>query len=152
MRVVLQRTKQSAVSIEGEIVGSISHGFVLLVGITHEDTEEDVHVLVKKITNLRVFEDEEGKMNHSLLDVNGSILSVSQFTLYGNVKKGNRPSFTNAAHPEVAERLYDYFNEQLREQGIHVETGRFGAMMDVRIQNDGPVTILMETEVGKLVS
>lgn len=151
MRVVLQRTKQSAVSIQDEIVGDISHGFVILVGITHEDTEEDVDVLVKKIAHLRVFEDEEGKMNHSLLDVNGSILSVSQFTLYGNVKKGNRPSFTKAAPPATAEPLYDYFNEQLRAQGIRVETGEFGAMMDVRIQNDGPVTILMETKAGKLV-
>lgn len=150
MRVVLQRTNHSSVSVDDQIVGQIDKGFVLLVGITHDDTIKDADILVKKIINLRVFEDEEGKMNHSLIDVNGAVLSISQFTLYGNVKKGNRPSFTNAAKPDQAQKLYDYFNHQLCEQGITVETGIFGAMMDVQIQNDGPVTIILQSEDGKI--
>lgn len=137
MRVVLQRSKQASVKIDGKVSGSIRSGFVLLVGITHDDTEETCAWLADKIANLRVFEDETGKMNRSLLDEGGEILSVSQFTLYGDCSKGRRPNFMNAAKPELAESLYERFNDLLREKGIHVETGVFGAMMDVELVNDG---------------
>ena len=123
---------------------AISRGFVLLVGITHEDTEESAAWLADKIVNLRVFEDEEGKMNRSLIDVDGAILSVSQFTLYGDCNKGRRPNFMGAARPDQAEFIYERFNELLREKGINVETGVFGAMMDVHLVNDGPVTLILE--------
>uniref|UniRef100_UPI002A8091E0 D-aminoacyl-tRNA deacylase n=2 Tax=Bacillaceae TaxID=186817 RepID=UPI002A8091E0 len=112
----------------------------------HEDTQEDVAYLAKKVANLRLWEDEDGKMNHSILEHGGAILSVSQFTLYGDAKKGNRPSFINAARPEAAEPLWEAFNQALREYGLHVETGIFGAMMDVALINDGPVTILLESK------
>lgn len=151
MRAIIQRTKQSSVLVDGNVIGEIDNGFVVLLGITHEDTKADIDVFVRKLVQLRVFEDNEGKMNQSLLQVNGSILSISQFTLYGSVRKGNRPSFTNAAKPSEAEQLYDYFNTCLKEKNIHVETGEFGAMMDVRIQNDGPVTIMMEVVDGKVI-
>ena len=130
------------VTVDSEITGQIEKGFVLLVGFTHDDTEADVEYLAKKIPQLRVFEDEQGKMNVSLLDVGGKILSISQFTLYGDTKKGRRPNFMAAAKPDQANRLYEYFNEVLREQGLTVETGVFGAMMDVELVNDGPVLIL----------
>ncbi len=145
MRVVLQRAKNAQVTVNSEVVGKIKHGFVLLVGVTHSDTEKDAEYLAKKISGLRVFEDEKGKLNLSLKEVDGEILSVSQFTLYGDTRKGRRPNFMEAAKPEQAERLYDYFNEQLRKYGIHVETGRFGAMMDVTFTNDGPVTLILES-------
>ena len=119
---------------------------MVLVGVTHEDTEEDVHYLAEKLAHLRIFEDENGKMNHSLLDVKGSVLSVSQFTLYGDTRKGRRPNFMKAAKPDVANSLYECFNEALREKGIHVETGRFGAMMDVSLTNSGPVTMLIDSK------
>ncbi|HLR64557.1 MAG TPA: D-aminoacyl-tRNA deacylase [Pseudogracilibacillus sp.] len=151
MKAVIQRTKQSHVTVEGKVIGQIDQGFTILLGVTHEDTKEDVDTLVRKIINLRIFEDENGKMNLSLKDINGSVLSVSQFTLYGNVKKGNRPSFAHAAKPDQARDLYDYFNEQLQAAGIEVETGQFGAMMHVAIDNDGPVTIIMETKAGKII-
>ncbi|AKP47935.1 MULTISPECIES: D-aminoacyl-tRNA deacylase [Bacillus] len=146
MRVVLQRSKEASVEVDGKTVGQISSGFVLLVGITHEDTEEDAAYLAEKIAGLRVFEDDKGKMNLSILDVNGEILSISQFTLYGDTRKGRRPNFMNAAKPSHAEPLYDRFNELLREKGVHVETGRFGAMMDVKLVNDGPVTLILESK------
>ncbi|PAQ16385.1 D-tyrosyl-tRNA(Tyr) deacylase [Bacillaceae bacterium SAOS 7] len=146
MKVVLQRSKKASVTVEGEIVGQIESGLVLLVGVTHEDREEDVNYLADKIIHLRIFEDEAGKMNHSLLDVGGSILSVSQFTLYGDCRKGRRPNFMAAAKGEQAKQMYDLFNERLREKGIHVETGTFGAMMDVSLVNDGPVTLIVESK------
>ncbi|KMY54863.1 D-tyrosyl-tRNA(Tyr) deacylase [Bacillus sp. FJAT-27231] len=145
MRVVLQRSKEASVTVEGRIVGQIDSGLVLLVGVTHEDGEAEAAYLAEKIVHLRIFEDEEGKMNHSLLDVGGSILSVSQFTLYGDCRKGRRPNFMGAAKGEQAEKVYDRFNELLREKGIHVETGEFGAMMDVALINDGPVTFILES-------
>ncbi len=144
MRIVLQRCKQASVTVDGKVVGEIGKGFMLLVGITHEDTDEQIQYLADKIVNLRVFEDEEGKMNRSLLDVGGDILSVSQFTLYGETAKGRRPSFTAAARPDFAEPMYEKFNEALRERSVTVETGVFGAMMDVSLINDGPVTLILE--------
>ncbi|EFI69428.1 D-tyrosyl-tRNA(Tyr) deacylase [Lysinibacillus sp. HST-98] len=146
MKVVLQRSKAASVTVDGTVTGAIDHGYVLLVGITHEDTQEDVAYLAKKVANLRLWEDTDGKMNHSILEHGGAILSVSQFTLYGDAKKGNRPSFINAARPEVAEPLWEAFNQALRQHGLHVETGIFGAMMDVALINDGPVTILLESK------
>jgi len=146
MKVVLQRSKAASVTVDRTVTGAIDHGYVLLVGITHEDTQEDVAYLAKKVANLRLWEDADGKMNHSILEHGGAILSVSQFTLYGDAKKGNRPSFINAARPEAAEPLWEAFNQALREQGLHVETGIFGAMMDVALINDGPVTILLESK------
>lgn len=146
MRLVVQRVTSASVKVEEEITGAINEGYMVLVGVTHEDTEEDVHYLAEKLAHLRIFEDENGKMNHSLLDVKGSVLSVSQFTLYGDTRKGRRPNFMKAAKPDVANSLYDCFNETLREKGIHVETGRFGAMMDVSLTNLGPVTMLMDSK------
>ncbi len=146
MKVVLQRSKQASVKVNDETVGAITSGFVLLVGITHEDTEEDCRYLADKIVHLRIFEDENMKMNHSLLDVGGEILSISQFTLYGDCRKGRRPNFMAAARPDEAEKLYDLFNGMLRENGVKVETGRFGAMMDVELINDGPVTLILESK------
>lgn len=126
-------------------MGQIEHGLLLLVGITHEDSEKDVEFVADKVAHLRIFEDEAGKMNHSVLDTGGQILSVSQFTLYGDCRKGRRPNFMSAARPEQAEPLYEMFNSKLREKGLQVETGRFGAMMDVRLLNDGPVTLIVES-------
>lgn len=146
MRIVLQRSKNAKVTVNGEIVGEIESGLVLLVGVTHEDGEEDAAYLADKVVNLRIFEDENGKMNHSLLDKGGQILSVSQFTLYGDCRKGRRPNFMEAAKPEQAEKLYEFFNEELRKKGISVETGIFGAMMDVSLINDGPVTLIVESK------
>ncbi|QDX93132.1 D-tyrosyl-tRNA(Tyr) deacylase [Brevibacillus laterosporus] len=145
MRVVVQKAKASSVSVNGDVVGQIERGLVLLVGITHEDTMKDVEFVADKVANLRIFEDEEGKMNYSVKDTGGQILSISQFTLYGDCRKGRRPNFMSAARPEVAEPLYDQFNEVLRSKGLHVETGRFGAMMDVQIYNHGPVTLIVES-------
>jgi D-aminoacyl-tRNA deacylase len=146
MRVVLQRSKEAKVTVDGNVVGEISKGFVLLVGVTHQDQEEDALYLADKIANLRVFEDENGKMNLSLLDVGGEILSVSQFTLYGDCRKGRRPNFMEAAKPEHALKIYEAFNNFLREKGLKVETGKFGAMMDVQLINDGPVTLIVESK------
>ena len=145
MRVVLQRSLQARVEVDGEVTGKIDKGYVLLVGITHEDTREDVRYVAEKVANLRLFEDEEGKMNRSILEVGGSILSVSQFTLYGDTKKGRRPSFSEAAKPNIAKPLWEFFNEELRNLNLHVETGVFGAMMDVSLVNDGPVTLIVES-------
>lgn len=146
MRVVVQRSKKAKVTVNEEITGQISKGLVLLVGVTHQDTEEDAAFLADKIVNLRIFEDDGGKMNLSLLDVGGEILSVSQFTLYGDCRKGRRPNFMEAARPEQANQLYERFNGLLREKGIKVETGIFGAMMDVELINDGPVTLIVESK------
>ncbi|MEW9107904.1 MAG: D-aminoacyl-tRNA deacylase [Cytobacillus gottheilii] len=145
MKVVVQRSKQASVTVEDEVVGRIEKGFVLLVGVTHDDTEEDAAFLADKIANLRVFDDQDGKMNLSILDAGGEILSVSQFTLYGDCRKGRRPNFMNAAKPDQAIVLYDTFNSYLREKGLKVETGTFGAMMDVSLTNDGPVTLIIES-------
>ncbi len=146
MKVVVQRSKAAKVTVDGEVTGKITKGFVLLVGVTHEDMAEDAAYLADKIVNLRIFEDADGKMNLSLLDVGGEILSVSQFTLYGDCRKGRRPNFMAAARPEQAVELYEAFNGLLREKGIHVETGVFGAMMDVELINDGPVTLILESK------
>lgn len=150
MRVVVQRTSGAEVRIDGEVVGKIGRGFMLLVGVTYGDTEADADWLAKKVAQMRVFEDAEGKMNLGLSDISGEILSISQFTLYADCRKGNRPSFIQAARPETAEPMYEYFNHVLREQyGLHVETGRFGADMKVDFVNDGPVTILLDSEDRK---
>ncbi|OEH91499.1 D-aminoacyl-tRNA deacylase [Bacillus solimangrovi] len=151
MKVVVQRAKEAKVIVDGETVGSLDQGLMLLVGITHDDTVEDLINVADKIANLRIFEDEDGKMNLSLLDVNGGVLSVSQFTLYADTRKGRRPNFMAAAKPDFANEMYEQFNHQLREKGIRVETGRFGAMMDVSFTNDGPVTIIIESENGKII-
>ncbi|WP_368914700.1 D-aminoacyl-tRNA deacylase [Exiguobacterium acetylicum] len=148
MRIVLQRVKEASVTVDQKIIGQIKQGFLLLVGVTHEDTIDQVNWLADKIAGLRVFEDEEERMNRSLQDVDGRILSVSQFTLYGDVKKGRRPAFTEAAKPDVANELYEAFNERLRAQGLTVETGQFGAMMDIALINDGPVTLILEKEAN----
>ena len=146
MRVVIQRVSQASVLADGEENGKIKQGFVLLVGVEEADTDEDVAYLTRKIDNLRIFEDDEGKMNLSLRDVQGEILSISQFTLHANTKKGNRPSFIEAAKPEKADELYDQLNDNLRQEGFTVETGVFGADMDVSLVNDGPVTILIDSK------
>lgn len=145
MRVVLQRVTQGDVQIDGKVVGKIGPGYVALVGFTHTDGEQQIDELINKIIHLRVFSDEEGALNRSLLDIGGSILSISQFTLYASTKKGRRPSFVDAMKPEQATKLYDLFNQKLREQNIPVETGVFGADMKVTLTNDGPVTILLES-------
>ena len=144
MKIVLQKVKKASVSVDNKIVGSIGKGYCLLVGVHKESTEEDAKYLAKKISQARLFEDENDKINLSLKDVGGSILSVSQFTLYADTKKGNRPSFTSAAGAEKANELYEKFNEYLREEGVKVETGIFQTMMEVNIVNDGPVTIVYE--------
>ncbi len=146
MRVVVQRSKDARVEVEGRTVGEIRQGLVLLVGIRHEDTMEDIRWMADKLVNLRIFEDEEGKMNRSLLEIGGQILSVSQFTLYGDCRKGRRPNFMAAARPEHAEPLYEQFNELLRGHGVEVQTGVFGAMMDVKLTNWGPVTLVIDSE------
>ncbi|NOU96066.1 D-tyrosyl-tRNA(Tyr) deacylase [Paenibacillus sp. LMG 31456] len=145
MRIVVQRSKQARVIVDEVAVGAIEHGLVLLVGITHEDTEQDARYAAEKIAGLRIFEDDSGKMNLSVTETGGQILSVSQFTLYGDCRKGKRPNFMAAARPEQAKPLYDRFNELLRDQGLKVETGIFGAMMDVSLVNDGPVTLIIES-------
>jgi D-aminoacyl-tRNA deacylase len=146
MRVVVQRSKQAKVTVNGEIVGEIEHGLVLLVGITHGDDAGDAAYIADKIANLRIFEDQDEKMNFSLLDVGGSILSISQFTLYGDTRKGRRPNFMEAAKPEEAKPLYELLNEEFRKKGIPVQTGIFGAMMQVQLTNDGPVTLIVESK------
>ena len=146
MKVVVQRVKESSVTIDGKVYGSIQKGFMVLVGFCASDTQEIVEKMVDKMIGLRVFEDDNGKMNLSLQDVNGSILSISQFTLYANCKKGRRPSFIEAAKPDISKPLYEYFNQQLKEKGVMVETGVFGAMMEVSLVNDGPVTIILDSK------
>lgn len=146
MRVVVQRSLESKVTVEEKIVGRITKGVVLLVGFKVGDTEKEIDYMVKKVLNLRIFDDSEGVMNKSLLDVGGDILSISQFTLYGNAKKGNRPSYIDAMPGSDATKFYDLFNQKLKENGVNVETGIFGADMKVEITNDGPITILLESE------
>lgn len=144
MRVVLQRVSSASVTIEGELAGRIGRGFLLLAGFTHTDTAAAADWMAEKVAGLRLFIDAEGKMNLGLSDVGGAVLVVSQFTLYGNAEKGRRPSFIDAARPETAIPLYERFVAQLRAQGLEVATGRFGAMMEVALVNDGPVTLLLE--------
>ena len=144
MKVILQKVKKASVSVDGKVVGEIDKGYCLLVGVHKESTEADAKYVAKKIVEARLFEDENEKLNFGLKDVNGSILSVSQFTLYADTKKGKRPSFTNAAGAEKANELYNRFNDYLREENIKVETGIFQTMMEVNIINDGPVTIIYE--------
>jgi D-tyrosyl-tRNA(Tyr) deacylase len=144
MRLLLQRVSRASVSVEGQIVSAIGRGLVILAGVTHSDTTENVRWLVGKVSGLRIFEDHHGKMNLSIIDVGGEILVVSQFTLYANMRKGRRPSFTNAAQPKQAEALISLFADELKESGIPVETGVFGAVMAVEIHNEGPVTLMLE--------
>ena len=144
MKIVIQRAKNASVLIDNKINGSINNGLVILVGFTYGDTEEDINYMVNKIVNLRIFDDENGVMNKSILDVNGTILSISQFTLYADTKKGRRPSYVNALNGVEATKLYDIFNQKLSEQ-IHTETGIFGSEMQVTLTNDGPITIIIES-------
>ncbi|MGX6962346.1 D-aminoacyl-tRNA deacylase [Vagococcus xieshaowenii] len=146
MKAVVQRVTEASVSVDGEIISAINQGYMILLGVKQGDTTEDADYLVRKIANLRVFEDEEGKMNLGIKDVHGKILSISQFTLLANTKKGNRPSFVEAEKPSEAKAMYEYFNETLRSEGLDVSTGQFGADMKVSLINDGPVTILFDTE------
>lgn len=143
MRVIVQRSKKSNVIVDNKIVGKINSGMVLLVGFTNGDTPENVDKMIKKILNLRIFDDENKVMNKNIIDARGQILSISQFTLYTDTKKGNRPSYINAMNGEAAIKLYEYFNEELKKE-ISIETGIFGADMEVNIQNDGPITIVLE--------
>ena len=144
MKLVVQRVKQAEVKVKENSVGKIEKGFLILLGVTHEDAKENVDKLVKKVCGLRVFEDQNGKMNLSIKDIGGELLIVSQFTLYADTKKGNRPSFVKAAAPEKANELYEYFISECKKNGIKLETGEFGAHMEVSLVNDGPVTIIIE--------
>jgi D-tyrosyl-tRNA(Tyr) deacylase len=144
MRALVQRVSYAAVSVDGRVVGQIDRGLAILVGVTHDDSRAEAEWLAQKVAGIRLFEDDGGKMNLSLSDVEGSVLVISQFTLYGDARKGRRPSFVEAAPPEHAERLVDRFIQQLRRFGLRVETGVFGAMMKVEIHNDGPVTLMLE--------
>jgi D-aminoacyl-tRNA deacylase len=146
MRAVVQRVSGASVSVGGEVVGKIERGSLVLLGVSVRDSESDASYLVDKIVNLRVFDDDEGKMNLSLMDIGGDLLVVSQFTLYGDTRRGRRPSYIDAAAPIEANRLYEYFVCECRKQVAKVETGRFQAMMDVELINDGPVTILIDSE------
>ena len=145
MKIVIQRVSQGSVRIDGKIAGEIQQGLLLLVGICPEDGQEDIEYAVRKISQMRIFSDQEDKMNLSVQDVGGQILSISQFTLYADTKKGNRPAFTGAAKPELATALYDQFNQKLA-QTVPVQTGEFGADMKVSLVNDGPVTIVLDTK------
>ena len=145
MRAVVQRVTEARVEVAGELAGEIGAGLLVLIGVGHEDTDSDAQYLVDKITNLRIFDDSEGKMSRSLLETHGSILVVSQFTLYGDVRRGRRPSYSDAAEPEKAKQLYEYFVDRVRRLGPKVETGVFQAMMKVTLTNDGPVTILLDS-------
>jgi D-aminoacyl-tRNA deacylase len=145
VRAVIQRVSRAEVRVDGARVGAIERGFLVLLGVTHADGRAEVEWLARKVAGLRIFEDDAGKMNLALTDVGGAVLVVSQFTLYGDARKGRRPSFTDAARPEQAEPLVDYFAARLREEGLRVETGVFGAMMEVEMVNDGPVTLWLDT-------
>ncbi len=146
MKAVVQRVSESSVTIDSEVAGKIGAGLMVLLGVAVEDTEKEADYLAEKIINLRIFSDENGKMNLSLLDVGGEMLVVSQFTLLGDCRKGRRPSFIAAAGPEKGNQLYEYFVDCVRQKGITVATGRFGAMMDVSLVNDGPVTLILESK------
>ena len=144
MKLVVQRVKKASVTVENNLVGKIEQGFLVLLGVGPDDTKQTADYLVQKLIKLRVFEDENGKMNLALKDINGKLLIVSQFTLYANCEKSNRPSFTNAAKPDKANELYEYFIEKCKEENVVVEHGIFGADMKVELLNDGPVTIILE--------
>ena len=144
MKLVVQRSKESSVTVDKKIVGKINFGLVVLVGFTHNDTLDDIKFLAKKLVNLRIFDDENHMMNKSILDVNGSILSISQFTLYADTKKGNRHSYVNAMKASEARKMYDLFNDELKKYNINIQTGIFQSEMLVNITNDGPVTIILE--------
>ena len=146
MRAVVQRVSRAQVSVEGEITGQIGLGLVVLLGVGRDDEEQDAVYLAEKIAGLRIFEDEQGKMNRSVREAGGSVLAISQFTLYGDVRRGKRPSFDAAAAPEKARALYEFFLEQIRAAGLQCETGRFQAMMKVELANEGPVTILLDSK------
>lgn len=146
MRLVIQVAKNASVKVENETIGSIDKGFMVLVGVTHEDTIEDVEYLKRKLINLRVFTDENDKMNLSIKDINGKLLVISQFTLYADCRKGNRPSFINAARPEQGEELYNKFVEECKKEGLEVQTGKFGAHMEIEFTNDGPTTIIIDSK------
>ncbi|WP_437203282.1 D-aminoacyl-tRNA deacylase [Planctomicrobium sp. SH664] len=146
MRAVVQRVSSAHVDVHGETVGRIGHGYLVLLGVATDDTQQDVNSLAARICGLRIFEDDDGKMNRSLADVGGEMLVVSQFTLYGDCRQGRRPSFITAARPEQAEPLYQSFVAEVRGQGIHVETGRFQQSMQVSLVNDGPTTLLLESK------
>ena len=146
MRAVVQRVSRASVTVEGDVVGQVGRGFVVLLGVSREDDEAAADYMADKIAGLRVFEDEAGKMNRSIQEVGGAILAISQFTLYGDVRRGRRPGFDRAGRPEQAEPLYERFVARLREMGLHVETGRFQTHMEVELVNDGPVTILVDSE------
>lgn len=145
MRVVLQRVKSASVTVDDQVIGKVGKGYMLLVGLTHDDSIEDIDYIARKVANARLFADENGKINLSIKQVQGAILSVSQFTLYASTKNGNRPGFGAAQKPELAKENYHYFNEKLRSYGIEVQTGQFGADMDVELVNDGPVTIIYDS-------
>ncbi len=145
MRAVVQRVSRAQVVIDGEVSGQIGLGLLILLGVGHDDTEADANYLAEKIAGLRVFEDDSGKMNRSVQDVGGSVLAVSQFTLYGDVRRGKRPSFDRASPPEKARQLYEFFVERIRSTGLRCETGRFQEMMKVELVNQGPVTILLDS-------
>lgn len=146
MKVIIQRVKNASVRVDKKIVGQIETGLVVLLGVTHDDSKMDVDYLVSKIINLRIFEDENEKMNVSLIDSGGSILSISQFTLYADTRKGRRPNFMNAAASNFAKDMYDTFNHELKAKNVHIETGVFGEMMDVELTNSGPVTIIIDSK------
>ena len=146
MKVVVQRVSSAAVRVDKKEVGKIGNGLLLLVGIAEKDSETDVQFVANKCSDLRIFQDEDGKMNRSVLDVGGEILAISQFTLLGDTRKGRRPSFIDAANPEKAEKYYNIFNQILINRGLHVETGVFGAMMDVELTNAGPVTLIVDSK------
>lgn len=148
MRAVVQRVKEASVTVNQETIGQIGHGLLIYLGVTHEDSQSDLQYMIDKIPNLRIFEDENEKMNRSLLNVEGELLVISQFTLYGDARKGRRPSFIEAARPNVATPLYEGLIKALRGQGIRVETGEFGADMKVASVNDGPVTLLLDSTKG----
>ncbi len=145
MRAVVQRVTEARVEVAGEVVGEIGAGLLVLLGVARDDARDDADYLAEKINNLRVFDDDQGKMNRSLLETGGAMLAVSQFTLYGDVRRGRRPSYSDAAEPEKANELYQYFVERVRSFGVKVETGVFQAMMKVSLVNDGPVTILLDS-------
>ncbi|TVQ96059.1 MAG: D-tyrosyl-tRNA(Tyr) deacylase [Deltaproteobacteria bacterium] len=145
MRALLQRVRHARVEVDGDITGAIDSGLLVFLGVGRDDTEDDLHWLVRRILGLRIFEDDTGRMQHDVRDVGGALLVVSQFTLYGDCRRGRRPSFTEAMAPESAARMVDRFVDALRDGGVPVETGRFGAMMDVHLLNDGPVTLMLES-------